>query len=232
MSRIGAAQHRACAQSNRVRKIEPRAERFGDIQQKSRSIWYCSSTNDGRLCFMKRDSNSRQHPSELASGHWAVSAVALAAVAVVQIDWDSLVGQTLSRSPKFFFSSVIVATTAWLLATAWLHASLARRGRWLIGAGRLGLHAVLDLAIAAFTVVVIFQGHESAVASSGLWAVPPALLAVSLPSAVVLGRAAFGNQPPGFPSPRERFDWLRFVISAALLVLLGWSVAATVWRGP
>jgi len=232
MTRIRAAQYTARAQSDSGAEMQSGEDWFDSIQQESRRIWYCSSTIDGRLGFMKRDSISRQRPAQLASAHWAVSAVALAAVVAVQIDWDSLAGQGPAYSPKSLFSAVILATTAWLLATVWLHASLAHSARWLISAGRLRLHAVLDLAIAALAVVVIFQGHQSAVASVGLWTIPPALLAVSLPSSVVLGRAAFGNQPGKLPATRERFDWLRIVIGAALLVLLGWIVAATAWSGP
>jgi hypothetical protein len=205
----------------------------GIHEQQLRSIWYCSSIVNGVLCFMNRELIASKRPARLVLAHWAVSAIALAAVIVVQVDWDSFAGPFAANNRPAFAGAVNIAATAWLLATAWLHASAARARRPLyVGAGRLRLHAATDLAIGALAVVVLFQGHESPVARAGLWAIPPALLAISIPSAIVLGQAARTSQPPASESSRVRFDWLRIVISAALLVLLGWIAMATVWRGP
>jgi hypothetical protein len=181
---------------------------------------------------MNRELTSRKRPARIVLAHWAVSAIALAAVIVVQVDWDSLAGQFASSKLPLLCGAVIIAVTAWLLATAWLHVSFARSRHPLLGAWRIGLHAVIDLAISALSVVVLFLGHESGVAQAGLWAIPPALLAISIPSAVVLGQAARATEPRGSESLRDRFDWLRIVISAALLGLLGWIAAATAWRVP
>jgi hypothetical protein len=182
---------------------------------------------------MNRELISPKRPARFVLAHWAVSAFALAAVIAVQVDWDSLAGPFAANNRPVFAGAVVIAATAWLLATAWLHVSAARSRRPLyVAAGRLRLHAITDLAIGALAVVVLFQGHESPVARVGLWAIPPALLAISIPSAIVLGQAARASQPPASASARTQLDWLRIVISAALLGLLGWIATATVWRGP
>jgi hypothetical protein len=182
---------------------------------------------------MNRELICPKRPARLVLAHWAVSAIALATVIVVQVDWDSLAGPLAANSPPAFGGAVIIAATAWLLATAWLHVSAARSRRpFHVAAGRLRLHASTDLAIGALAVVVLFQGHESPLALAGLWAIPPALLAISIPSAVVLGLASRASKPPASTSSRVELDWLRIAISVALLGLLGWIATAMVWRGP
>src|SRR5262245_32413858 len=134
----------------------------GIHEQQLRSIWYCSSTVNGVLCFMKRELISAKRPARLVLAHWAVSAIALMAVIVVQVDWDSLAGPFAANNPPVFAGAVIIAATAWLLATAWLHASVAGSQRPLyLAAGRLRLHAITDLAIGGLAAIVLFQGHES-----------------------------------------------------------------------
>ena len=182
---------------------------------------------------MKRELTSSKRPARLDLAHWAVSAIALAAVIVVQVDWDSLAGPIAANNPKAFAGAVIITATAWLLATAWLHASAAGSRRpFYVAAGRLRLHAVTDLAIGALAVVVLYQGRDSPVAQAGLWAISPVLLAISIPSAIVLGQASRASQPPVSAVSRAELDWLRIVVSVLLLGLLGWIATATVWRGP
>jgi hypothetical protein len=180
---------------------------------------------------MKRVPASPERAAPPALAHWAVSAIALAGVIAVQIDWDSLGDQAASGRPAFS-SVILIMATAWLLATAWLHALLARQDSQRIGAGRLAVHALADLAVGAMAIFVVLQGHQSAAASGRLWAMSPALLAVSFPSAVVLMQAPWRNRSLGSDAPPERFDWIRLVIAAALLVVLAWIAAATAWRGP
>ncbi len=182
---------------------------------------------------MKRELTSPERPAPLSLAHWAVSAVALAGVIAVQIDWDSLGGQLVFDSRPVFVSAVMIVATGWLLATAWLHVLIARRERPLrISAARLWLHATSDLAVGALAVVVLLQGNPPAAAFARLWAIPPALLAVSVPSAAVLVQAAWINRSLGANASREHLDWIRIVIAAALLIVLAWIAATTVWRAP
>ncbi len=182
---------------------------------------------------MKRAQGSSEHRSPPVLAQWAVSAIALAGVIVVQIDWDSLGGQAAAGGRTAFASVVLIVATAWLLATAWLHALLARDEDLLrFSAGRLTVHSLADLAIGGLAFVVVLQGHQSAAASDRLWAISPALLAVSAPSAAVLMQTAWVIRAMEPASRRERFDLIRLIIAAALAVALAWLAGATVWRGP
>jgi hypothetical protein len=182
---------------------------------------------------MKPESAFPRDFTQLVSAHWTVCAIALTAVVVVQIDWDAVASGFSPDAAPGYNGVVKLGATAWLLATAWLHAALARqRGQLSISAGRLRWHAVIDLCVAATTIFILWRGHESAIARNGLWSAPPALLAVASTSAVVLALEARAKRPTFSLSRHTTGEWVRMGISLVLLVVLAWPMLTMAGSAP
>jgi len=182
---------------------------------------------------MKPESAFGRGFTQFVVAHWAVCAIALAAIVVVQVDWDAVGSGFSADAAPAYQGAVKLGVTAWLLATAWLHAALARqRGQLSIASGRLRWHAAIDLCIAATAVVILWRGHESAIARGGLWSVPPALLAVASTSAAGLALEAREKRPTFSWSRHTTGEWLRIGISLGLLAVLVWPALATAGSAP
>jgi len=95
--------------------------------------------------------------------------------------------------------------------------------------GRLGWGMVYDLTIAGAALIMLARGPQSGVLRSGLWIVPPTLLAVCAVSTAVSALAWFDAYLPLVASPpapaaylaKPRRDGARFVSWLLLMVLLG-----------
>jgi hypothetical protein len=138
------------------------------------------------------DQLDRQHRPLAA--HLAIAALAVAGAALVQSCWGEALHADVAPGWRSYIAATIAATTAWLGSAAWLHwrltceASEGRRTQ----AKQLILNAVSDLLVAAFAGFILREGHKSPVALAGLWLIPPTLLAVAAPSALVLLASAWG----------------------------------------
>src|SRR5882724_7695658 len=192
------------------------------------SIWYCTFATGATIILaidpaMIPGSDRPALPARLIPAHYAIAALSLLALIIVQTNWDALFVQSAIETWPIYIAVLILAATAWLLSTAWLHLAIARqRSRPLAPQpGRAALHAVTDLLVAASATAVLLQGHRSPLALAGLWAVPPALLAISAPSAVLLLAVAYRKRPAAHaPQQRRTLDLLRLIVAATLLIAL------------
>lgn len=177
---------------------------------------------------MQLERERRSLASRVTAVHLAVCGLAILATGLVQIPWDVVLG-----GPGFEFWSgramlATGATTAWLLATAWLHRELARRG-----SGRLELtqndsrlQLLSDSLLAGIAVASIWRGHESPLAGVGAWSICPAILAMGVLSAV--GVSLERVVSPGGParasslSPpyRRLVVWGRVTVAVVLVFVL------------
>jgi hypothetical protein len=125
-----------------------------------------------------------------------------------------------------YSAAVLVAATAWLIATAWLHLRLARsRSMEQVASRRLFENALCDLAVAVIAAVLLLKGHTLRLALAGLWIVPPTLLAAAVSSAGLLLYATLSARgQPSAPAPR-RFpvtwlDWRTASLLAMIVALV------------
>lgn len=157
----------------------------------------------------------------LERAHQAVDAIALIAVVVVQGDWDVSTNAAIPKTPSALVPIAILTATAWLLSTMWIHAAISwHRNRLTLAPIRIALQAIGDLLVSGLAAAVLHAGHQSPFAHAGLWTLAPALLAVSLPSAIVLAAAPFFSPSPYASPPRFGLDLLRLAITALLLIVL------------
>ena len=192
------------------------------------SIWYCTFATGATIILaldpaMIPGSDRPALPARLIPAHYAIAALSLLALIIVQTNWDALFVQSAIETWPIYIAVLILAATAWLLSTAWLHLAIARqRSRPLAPQpGRAALHAVTDLLVAASATAVLLQGHRSPLALAGLWAVPPALLAIGIPSALLLAAAAFREQHLNHAfARRPALDLARVMIALVLLISL------------
>jgi hypothetical protein len=159
--------------------------------------------------------------------HWIVTVIALVGTVAVQFHWGAALGGVADWRP--YSIAALLAATAWLVATAWLHWRLADwqpaelSGRF----RRLLPLAFSDAIVAAFAGLLLWQGHASRVYHAGLWLVPPTLfvvsgtsLAILIAAAVSAGRELQHTEPAAGSSPTPSDRW-RTAIVLALLISLG-----------
>ena len=161
---------------------------------------------------MKPRSLSPSHARRPLAAHYAIAGLATIGAGILQTSWTSASSAALGP----LTISVILCATAWALSTAWLHWRL----RAPAAPSRMTWQAILDLLVAAMTGVILKQGHLSPVAFAGLWTIPPVLLALALPSALVLllaARIARSQQAESLTAMR-----LRTATGMVLLLALGW----------
>src|SRR5262245_1655229 len=151
------------------------------------------------------------------AAHLTVAALALAGAVGVQINWLAVIEAGGNSVWRPAMAAAIVATTAWLISTAWLHRRVAHQ---LGGARQALLEAGADVAVVILAAMVLRRGHVSGAALTDLWLVPPILLAIGATSAVVLAIAGLtaSNQTRGGAMRR---DLWRIAIVVGLIVSLG-----------
>jgi hypothetical protein len=172
---------------------------------------------------MQLERKRRAFASRVAAVHWAVCGLAILAAGMVQIPWDTIFGR-----PEFaeWQPRVIVvnfAATAWLLATAWLHRELARRGEGRLGLTQndLRLQLLGDSLLAGIAAAIIWRGHESPLAAVGAWSICPAVLAMGVLSAVGVSLERVVGGGGGHSPPYKSWVvWGRVVLAGALVIVL------------
>ena len=159
--------------------------------------------------------------------HWIVTVLALVGAVAVQVHWGAALGGISDWRP--YSIAALLAATAWLVATAWLHWRLADwqtaelPGRF----RRLLQLAFSDALVAAYAGLLLWQGHASRVFHAGLWLVPPTLIVVSgtslailIAAAVSAGREMRHTEPAEAAGVAPSDRW-RTAIVLALLISLG-----------
>ncbi|HZN36292.1 MAG TPA: hypothetical protein VFB80_20830 [Pirellulaceae bacterium] len=175
------------------------------------------------------DSPNEALPRRGPPAHWIVAILALAGAGAVQVNWGAALGGPAAAGLWPYSIAALVAATAWLLSTAWLHWRLvARRPAELHGhLRRLMTLALSELLVASFAALLLWQGHGSRVLLAGLWTVPPVLLVVAaISSAALLAAAGSGAREVSAIAPNSLeaappSDRWRTVIVLALLISLG-----------
>jgi len=165
-----------------------------------------------------------QRKSRWFAAHAALAVLALAGAIGLQWLWQSDLPPG-TESWRLYVAAVLFCTTAWLVSTTWLHASLAGGHSTTT---RTLLQAVADIAACTFAIFIFAQGHTSPLALSGLSPLVPLLLAIAAPSAILLlatalaSRGVRSNLPQYSQNPSGSF---RFITLAALLVSLSLMAA-------
>ena len=171
-----------------------------------------------------------QELSRTFPAHWIVTVIALVGAVVVQVHWGAALGGVTDWRP--YSIAALLAATAWLVATAWLHWRLADwQAAELPGRFRRLLPlAYSDAVVAAFAGLLLWRGHASRVFHAGLWLVPPTLIVVSGTSLAILIAAAVSaarelhrTEPAEVASPGSNDRWRTAIVLVLLisLVLLG-----------
>ena len=168
-------------------------------------------------------------PPRCFPAHWVVAILALVGAVAVQANWAGVLHGPAASALWPYSAAALLAATAWLLSTAWLHWRLAewRPPEWRGRLRRLGALAVSESIVAAFAGVLLWQGHGSRVLLAGLWTVPPVLLAASVISLAAIVASAGStwrevrDQQPEESDVRPPSDRWRTAIVLALLIALG-----------
>jgi hypothetical protein len=160
----------------------------------------------------------RQKKSRRPAAHAALAVLALAGAIGLQWLWKSPLPLGI-ESWQPYVVAVLISTTAWLLFTAWLHATLARRDST---GHRALLQAISDLAICGVAAYILAHGHNSTFALSNVWPICPVLIALAAPSAILLlstlaNSRNLAHAPTPSPTSIATF---RLVSLAVLLVAL------------
>jgi len=146
--------------------------------------------------------------------HYAMTGLAAIGAAVVQTGWASAVFATTTGAARPLVIAIVLCTTLWTISTAWLHWRL----RFPAASRGLAWQALQDLCLAAVATAILIQGHESPISRAGLWAIPPVLLALAVPSALVLLDAA--RIAPQGQAENSAITRFRSAMAIALLACL------------
>ena len=179
---------------------------------------------------MQLERKRRAFASRVAAVHLAVCGLAILAAGLVQIPWDAVLGGPGFASWSGRAMLAAGAATAWLLATAWLHRELARRGE-----GRLGLtqndsrlQLLGDSLLAGIAGAIIWRGHESPLAAVGAWSICPAILVMGVLSAVGLNLERVVGGGGGHSPPYKSWVVRGRVVLAGVLVFV--LMVLSVWK--
>jgi hypothetical protein len=162
------------------------------------------------------------------SGHWAIAGIAAVEALLLQSAWEPLSSPAAALQWRPAAVVAIVLSTAWLISVTWCHVCLAQTSglarRWPTLLQSLG-----DLGVAIAALAILRQGHQSPLASAGAWLLPPALLAVAVPSAALALASGLGVRRLALPSQQRSpsratslFVMLRAGSLVGLLALLVW----------
>jgi len=161
--------------------------------------------------------------SRVAAVHFAVCGLAILGAGLVQIPWDAVLGRSelVEWQPQAVGAGM--ATTAWLLATAWLHRELGRRGdqRPRLTQNDSRFQLLGDSLLTGIAAAIIWRGHESPLAAAGAWMLCPAVLVIGILSGMGLGLERMVANG-GEPTAQERL-WMirgRLLLAAVLIVVL------------
>jgi hypothetical protein len=179
---------------------------------------------------MTDDSTHAPPPTGTFPAHVGAAILAVGGALLVQSAWPTIAGRGPAESWWPCDAYVLVAATAFLLATAWLHLGAAR---WqpeetLPRLWRLGRGLVADLAVCVFAVMLFVRGPESGTFRAGLWLLPSILLTVAAASGAVgalalrsgLRHLPAEGSPASAPSGQRRTDLIRALMTIALLATI------------
>jgi hypothetical protein len=167
------------------------------------------------------------------AGHWAVAGIAAVQALILQSSREQLSAPAAAPQWRLAAAVAIALSTAWLVSVVWCHVRLAQMSsltrRW-----PTLLQALGDFGVAIVTLVILRQGHESPLASAGVWLLLPALLAVAVPSAVLeFARSLVARHHEALPEPGSpgRATYLFVMLRAASLIALLASLAWLAMQG-
>jgi hypothetical protein len=175
---------------------------------------------------VKEDIDQFGQPLRMFPAHWIAAAVAMIGAVAIQWMWPA----AIFRDDGKRWWPLTLAVTAYLLATARFHLSMARwrpnelvprlwsLGRWL----------VCDFVIGILAGILVVEGHHTPIFQAGLWLIPPVLVAVSAASALTavlalrdgLNRFYADVPPADAPIAGYRRDVPRMVCFTLLAILL------------
>ncbi|MDX1947914.1 MAG: hypothetical protein SFU86_21120 [Pirellulaceae bacterium] len=168
-------------------------------------------------------SSSPHDPPQQLPAHAVAAGVAGLALLAAQTGWPAVLAVANSRQ-QLVAGLTLVATTAFLAATCWLHAALLRRqAPDPRDRQRLVYNIPTDAALALVMIAVFFKAPNLNVWQSGLWLLPPLILTTSGVSALALGIAIWrrrASPPAASTAPLPFYTPPRSWVGLALLVAM------------
>jgi hypothetical protein len=161
--------------------------------------------------------------------HVAICGLATLAAGFVQLNWSSAFSRDLPSAPPANAFAAIIAVTAWLVATAWLHRDLGRRGdrRLVLAQNAARLSLLADSMLAGVAAAMIWRGHESPLFPKAIWTLCPVILVIAILSATAIGLARADVLAPRNPGPSTPPLLVARLVLGVILVLV--FAAASTW---